>query len=64
MASIKLKEYMKMMSYSPSQMATKLGRTRQNVEHWLSRGATIDFCNDGALIVKTEKIVHEPQVRK
>ena len=64
MASIKLKEYMKMMGFSVNQMATKLGRTRQNVEQWLSRGATIEFCTDGALIVKTEKIVHQPQVKK
>lgn len=57
---------MKLRKFNREDMATELGRTRQNVEQWLAKDADIEIMEDGRLkisIVNNVHPVHEPQVR-
>ena len=63
MAVLTLDNYMEIKGLTVPQMAIELGRKRQNVDQWLAKGATVEILDDGQLKVRTENIVHEPQVR-
>ena len=63
MADLKLRLYMQMNGYSVTKMAKVLGRSRQNIETWISRDAVVEILEDDSLKVMTMNVVHEPQVR-
>ena len=63
MADLKLTDYMRLTNKSVKDMATTLGRSRQNVEQWIQKDAYVVIEADGRLKVLTMNVVHEPQVR-
>ena len=63
MAALTLKQYMRIRRISVPDMATELGRTRQNVDQWLAKDATVKVLDGERLEISTTNIVHQPQVK-
>ena len=63
MAALTLKQYMRIRRISVPDMATELGRTRQNVDQWLAKDATVKVLDGERLEISTANIVHQPQVK-
>ena len=49
MADLKLTDYMRLTNKSVKDMATTLGRSRQNVEQWIQKDAYVVIEDDGRL---------------
>lgn len=71
MSVLTLEKYMSMMKLSVADIAKDIGRTRQNVDFWIERGATVDLTEAGIKIItlnvvhpRSVTIVHESQVKK
>lgn len=60
---LKLVDYMKLKKLTVPEMATELGRTRQNVDQWIAKDAMVEILANGQLEITTLNVVHEPQVR-
>lgn len=60
---MKLKQYLIRLGIRPQDLATEIGRTRQNVEQWIERDADIELTDIGVKIT-TSKIVHPPEDSK
>ena len=61
MGDLKLVDYMRLTSKSVKDMATTLGRSRQNVEQWLAKDAYVVIGDGGRLTVMTMNVVHNPK---
>ena len=63
MPALTLKWYMKIKKLTVPEMAIELGRTRQNIDQWLAKDATVKILDDGRLEISTRNVVHQPQVK-
>lgn len=58
MSALTLRLYMDIMNITVPDLAKDIGRTRQNIDSWLERGATVELLDNGGIKIKTEKVVH------
>lgn len=63
MAALTLRLYLERSGIEVADFAKDIGRNRQIVHYWVNNGATVELTEAG-LRIKTEKIVHETQVKK
>ena len=62
---MKLTNYMIEHNMKKAQLAKKIGKSRQNIEHWVKRDASVELTDIGIRVrLPSGLIVHESQVAK